>query len=163
MSQGSSSSSSYQPIKRTFFLENLGCAKNQVDAEILIAAMEDAGWQRTEIADRADVILVNSCGFIESAKSESIQTTLSFRELYPDKKIIIAGCLSQRYGGELADLIPEVDGVFGNKDLERIPDVVNAAFEGRRPVLIPESGSPIRLRKPGGGERSFCRSRKASM
>ena len=132
----------------TFYLENLGCSKNQVDAEIMITKLTEAGWSCTDSPDDAECIVVNTCGFIEPAKKESIETTLSFRAQYPDKKILMAGCFAQRYGGTLLDQLPEVDGVFGNHDLNKAPEALSAAIAGSRQTLIPEAGGgyPTRSR-----------------
>ena len=78
--------------KRTFYLENLGCSKNQVDAEVMIASLEKNGWEFVQNSDAAELIIVNTCGFIEVARIESIDTAISFREIYPGKKILMAGC-----------------------------------------------------------------------
>ena len=121
-----------------FYVENLGCAKNQVDAETIIVALEDASCRRVEEAGEADIIIVNTCGFIEDARQESIDVTLSFRQLYPGKRIIVAGCLSQRNGSELATLLPEVDGIFGNRAPSRIGEIVDDVLDGRRRVFLPE-------------------------
>lgn len=115
-------------MKKTFYIENLGCSKNQVDAEIIIALMEKKGWKYTD-AEKAEVLLINTCGFINDAKEESIQTILDCREYYPGKIIIATGCLSQRYGQELADEMTEADGFIGNTDIYRIPDAVEEIIE----------------------------------
>ena len=72
----------------TFYIENLGCAKNQVDAETIIAALEQAGHDYVATPARAELIIVNSCGFIDSAKEESIDTALALRASYPDSKLV---------------------------------------------------------------------------
>ncbi|HDQ15159.1 MAG TPA: 30S ribosomal protein S12 methylthiotransferase RimO [Sediminispirochaeta sp.] len=123
---------------KTFYIERLGCAKNQVDAEFLYDKLINAGWTYSEKADEAELIIVNTCGFIQSAKEESLETTLEARRLYPGKKILLAGCLAQRYGQELAHKLPELDGVFGNHDLDQIVSVADQVVEGARPVHIPE-------------------------
>jgi ribosomal protein S12 methylthiotransferase len=101
----------------SYFLDPFGCAKNQVDAETMMALLAAAGWSAAGNPADADLIIVNSCGFIESAKRESINAVLSWRKNYPEKKILLAGCLAQRYAGELAQAMPEADGLFGNADL----------------------------------------------
>ncbi len=124
----------------SFYLENLGCSKNQVDAEVMITKLVEAGWTWARAPGDAECIIVNTCGFIEPAKEESIETTLLFRQQYPHKKILMTGCFAQRYGGELLDQLPEVDGVFGNHDLNRIPDALSATLEGKRMTLLPDAG-----------------------
>ncbi len=100
---------------RTFHLESLGCAKNQVDAELMIAALERAGWARAQGPEDAEVLIVNTCGFISAAKKESIETSLELKARYPGKRLVMVGCLSERYAGELRDELPEIDGFLGDR------------------------------------------------
>ncbi len=122
-------------MTRTFFLENLGCAKNQVDAEIMIAALEATGWRRCAEAGEASVILVNTCGFIGPAKQESIDVALGFLSEYPEARVVLAGCLSQRYPDDLASGIPELAGVFGNRAPARIVELLDSIAAGTAPGL----------------------------
>ncbi|MDR0313278.1 MAG: 30S ribosomal protein S12 methylthiotransferase RimO [Treponema sp.] len=108
-----------------YFLDPFGCAKNQVDAENMMASLNRAGWAASG-PEEADLIIINSCGFIESAKQESINAVLAWRKLYPKKKILLAGCLAQRYEKELKEALPEADSFFGVDDLSGI---VKAAQE----------------------------------
>ena len=117
-----------------YFLDPFGCAKNQVDGENMMAALEGAGWLCADDTADADVIIVNSCGFIESAKQESINAVLAWRKLYPGKKILLSGCLAQRYAAELAESLPEADALFG---IEDVSGIVGAAQS-----LIPQSRVP---------------------
>ena len=132
---------------KIFYLENLGCSKNQVDAEVMIASLEKDGWSYSKDPDNAELIIVNTCGFIEAAKAESIDTAISFREKYPGKKILMAGCFAQRYGAGLLDKMPEIDGVFGNLNLQVVPKVANSVFQGERPAILPLEGSSRPERK----------------
>jgi ribosomal protein S12 methylthiotransferase len=109
-----------------YFLDPFGCAKNQVDAENMMAYLNGSGWSAASDASDADLVIVNSCGFIESAKQESINAVLGWRKLYPGKKILLAGCLAQRYAKELAEALPEADGFFGTEDLSKIADAANS-------------------------------------
>jgi ribosomal protein S12 methylthiotransferase len=109
-------------LSKRYFLDPFGCAKNQVDAETMMAGLDAAGWTVCADALDADLIIVNSCGFIEKAKRESINAVLSWRSLYPEKKILLSGCLPQRYPAELAESLTEADGFFGNGDLSRIAE-----------------------------------------
>lgn len=102
------------------YIENLGCAKNQVDAEVMAHNLEKDGWTLTDDATKASLIIVNTCGFIESAREESIDTFFSLKEQNPKAKIIVSGCLAQRYAQELGTQLPEANGVFGNRDLAEI-------------------------------------------
>lgn len=105
-----------------FYIDQHGCAKNQVDGEILISKLIDDGYEYVETADDADVIIINSCGFIESAKKESLNALYDARAAYPKKKIILAGCLAERYAEIFKENLPEADGIFGNGDLLTISE-----------------------------------------
>ncbi len=112
---------------------SLGCPKNQVDAEIMLKKLVDAGYVLVQDADKADVVIVNTCGFIEDAKKESIDAILEMADFKADgvlKKIIVTGCLAQRYGEEVFTEIPEVDGVIGIGANGDIVEVCNALFDG---------------------------------
>jgi len=123
----------------SFYVENLGCAKNQVDAEVMIASLKKEGWTYSrENPEEADLIIVNTCGFIRSSQEEAVETLLGARREYPDKKVLAAGCLAQRWSRELPDLIPELDGVFGNRAPQRVTETVEDVMSGARPVYTPE-------------------------
>jgi ribosomal protein S12 methylthiotransferase len=91
-------------------LITLGCARNEVDSEELAGRLDSGGWTVTD-SDEADVLLVNTCGFIDSAKKDSIDTVLAAADT--GKKVVAVGCLAQRYGAELAQALPEADAVLG--------------------------------------------------
>ncbi|MDY4609729.1 MAG: 30S ribosomal protein S12 methylthiotransferase RimO [Sphaerochaetaceae bacterium] len=122
----------------TVYLESLGCAKNQVDAEVLLTYLAEDGWTKTDDVSQADLIIVNTCGFIESARQESINTFFQLHDARPDAKFIVTGCLSQRYAEALRNDLPEADGIFGNHDLSRILPLVKRVLDGERPVERPE-------------------------
>ncbi len=140
---------------RKIYIESLGCAKNQVDSEVLLTYAEENGFERTMEAADADVIVVNTCGFIESAKTESINTFFSLREINPNAKIVLAGCLAQRYGKEME--LDEADAIFGNHDLSKFPELL-AALDERRQVLVPEYPDPDRERDDRAELMGFPRS-----
>ena len=121
----------------TFFLDQHGCAKNQVDGELMISHLVARGYTQTFDAAEADLIIVNSCGFIESAKTESLNAVMSARAEYPKAKILLAGCLAQRYAADLGENLPEADGIFGNGDLDQLYRVVEPVMQGERVVLTP--------------------------
>ncbi len=122
-----------------FFIDQHGCAKNQVDGELIISLLsKKEGYVQTFDPSEANLIIVNSCGFIESAKTESINAVLSARNLYPNAKILLAGCLAERYANDLKDSLTEADGFFGNGDLDQIYKVVEPLMNGERPVLTPK-------------------------
>ncbi|MDC7226326.1 MAG: 30S ribosomal protein S12 methylthiotransferase RimO [Spirochaetales bacterium] len=121
--------------KRIYYLENLGCAKNQVDAEVMIAALDDRGWTRTMEPVHAGLIIINTCGFIEPAKEESVDVLISFRDAFPDAAVIAAGCLSQRYAEDLAESMPELDGIFGNNSVSMIADYADRLVSGEPQIV----------------------------
>ena len=129
-----------------FFIDQHGCAKNQTDGELLSTYIEKAGFKFTEKPEEADFIIINSCGFIESAKKESINAVYNIKASYPDKKIILAGCLAERYACDLYEQMPELDGIFGNGDISKISEymkkVVQASRNHKRaaPAVFPQQG-----------------------
>lgn len=136
---------------------SLGCNKNQVDAERMLFDIKNAGYQLVADAALADISIINTCGFIESAKQEAIETILEFAQLKKEgriKKIIITGCLAERYREEVSELIPEADAVVGigcNKDIKKILDRVlaneNVQAYGDKTDL-PMTGGRIRTTLP---------------
>ncbi len=126
-----------------FWIDGHGCAKNQVDAEEIAARMEAAGHSYVPGPDEAELIIVNTCGFIEDAKKESIDALISLRSRHPEAKIVAAGCLSQRYAAELAADLAEADGFAGNADLSIFPAFAEAALEGRRPIEVPRAAETM--------------------
>ena len=129
-----------KPAQNTisFYIENLGCAKNQVDAETMIAALEASSHKLSDDPADADLIIINSCGFIEAARRESIDTILEFRKKYPEKRVLLAGCFAQRNGPELLRSLSEIDGVFGNHAPARVSEIIHSVFSGTREVFRPE-------------------------
>ena len=115
-------------MTKRFFLDQHGCAKNQVDGEILIGILTDMGWQKTLEPETADLIIVNSCGFIEPAKLESIEAVVTARTAYPHAKILLAGCLAERYGDVFKTDFEEADAFFGNGDLSQLPVLMAQLF-----------------------------------
>ena len=105
---------------------SLGCPKNQIDAEIMLAAAAERGFEITDSVDGADAVIINTCGFIEDAKKEAIENILDMAELKKEGiigKIIVTGCLAERYKEEILSEMPEVDAVVGlgsNKDIAEI-------------------------------------------
>jgi ribosomal protein S12 methylthiotransferase len=108
---------------RTVHFVSLGCPKNRVDSEVMLGSVRDEGYEHVADASEAEVIVVNTCGFIEAAKKESIDTILEMAALKQTgacRKLIVTGCLSQRYGAELAAEMPEVDHFLGSSDMPKI-------------------------------------------
>ncbi|MEE9416339.1 MAG: 30S ribosomal protein S12 methylthiotransferase RimO, partial [Acidimicrobiales bacterium] len=100
-------------MKRRFYVETLGCPKNQVDSDKLVGKMISEGMAAADDVTQADVVVVNTCAFIEEARQESIDTVLALADENPDAELVVTGCMAERYGGELADALPEVDRVAG--------------------------------------------------
>ena len=115
-----------------FFIDQHGCAKNQTDGELIIGYLTKNGFEFTTNPDEADFIIINSCGFIESAKKESIDAIYNIRKAYPNSKIVLTGCLAQRYASLFSESIPELDGIFGNGDLSKISEFMNSVKEDKK-------------------------------
>ena len=129
--------------KNKIALVTLGCEKNLVDSEIMLGLIEEKGYQITDIEEDAEVIIVNTCGFIDASKEESINTILDLADLKVTaklKSLIVTGCLSQRYKEDLMNEMPEIDGLVGTGDFEKIIDVINATLNGKKQVMV---GNPI--------------------
>lgn len=111
--------------QRIYFV-SLGCPKNQVDTELMLGQVEAAGHSLVQAPDEADVIVVNTCAFIDAAKEESVDTILEMAELKKEraKKLVVTGCLAQRYSSELANDIPEIDHILGSSDFQSIAKVL---------------------------------------
>jgi ribosomal protein S12 methylthiotransferase len=139
---------------------NLGCSKNQVDTEIMLGALGADGFTLAETPEQAEVVIINTCGFIEEAKQESIATLIAYGALKksgPCRALIAAGCLAQRYQAELLEELPELDGVVGTGEFGRIARIVREVLQpnarGRRlwisppPYLYDELTPRLRLGK----------------
>jgi ribosomal protein S12 methylthiotransferase len=122
---------------------SLGCAKNLVDSEVMIAKLGAAGWTLVPDADSADAVVINTCAFIDPAKAESTETILEHAEKKrAGQQLIVAGCLSQRFGNELQSLIPEIDGVIGTGAYASIVDLLDDARAGKKPVRLGFEAEP---------------------
>ena len=121
-----------------FALISLGCSKNLVDSENFIGILVNKrGFEVTSELGEADIIIVNTCGFIGDAKKESIETILEVSDLKINgnlKKIIVTGCLAQRYAGEILKELPEVDAVIGTGEIDKIEKVVEEVLADKRVV-----------------------------
>lgn len=115
---------------------SLGCDKNRVDTENLLAYASDAGIEITSDENEADVIVINTCAFIKSSQQEAIDTILEFVEKKKERdfKIIVTGCLPERYKQEIVDAIPEVDAYLGISEYSKIADVINNVIKGKKVV-----------------------------
>ncbi len=111
----------------TVHLITLGCPKNTTDSELMLGALTSAGFRITTDPDQAQVLVVNTCAFIEAAKRESIDTIMeaaAIKERGTGKRLVVAGCLSQRYGAELRELLPEVDVFVGTGNFLELPELL---------------------------------------
>ncbi|SJZ31286.1 30S ribosomal protein S12 methylthiotransferase RimO [Selenihalanaerobacter shriftii] len=115
-------------------LVSLGCPKNQVDSEIMTGLIEEAGLKIIDDYNQAEVLIVNTCGFIGDAKEESIDTILGLAKYKKDncQVLIVTGCLSQRYPEELKEEIPEIDAILGTGNFDEIVKVINKGLEGEK-------------------------------
>ena len=128
---------------QTVAFVSLGCAKNLVDSEVMIAKLGAAGWALVPDAGEADAVVINTCAFIDPAKAESTETILEHAARKREgQQLIVAGCLSQRYGDELHALIPEIDGVIGTGAYASIVELLDDAMAGRRPVRLGFEAEP---------------------
>ena len=124
---------------------SLGCPKNLVDAEVMLGIAEAAGHQITSDAEGADVLVVNTCAFIDRAKKESVDTTLEMAELkkqMPGRRLVVTGCLAERYREELQREIPEIDAVLGTGEVPRILEALSATVD--RPSTVDGVDSTIK-------------------
>ncbi len=136
---------------------SLGCSKNQVDAEIMLALIQENGFELCADAEQCDVVIINTCGFIEDAKKESIETILEFCQMKAEGKIkvvVVTGCLAERYQQEVALEIPEADVVLGIGCNGEIVKAIKQALAGERVVsfadkaLMPLSGNRVLANAP---------------
>src|SRR5213596_2146737 len=149
---------------------SLGCAKNLVDAEVMLGSVLQRGMEITSRAEDADVLVVNTCAFIDSAKEESIEAILEAHQQRglkkrPDQKLIVSGCMSQRFARELHNELPEVDAFIGLDQVGELGEIVekivgqlsnlpgatykvapheefDLAFTNARPTYIPDYDTP---------------------
>ncbi|MET9646482.1 30S ribosomal protein S12 methylthiotransferase RimO [Streptomyces syringium] len=121
------------PERRTVALVTLGCARNEVDSEELAGRLAADGWDLVEDAADADVAVVNTCGFVEAAKKDSVDALLEANDLKDQGRtqaVVAVGCMAERYGKELAQALPEADGVLGFDDYADISDRLQTILSG---------------------------------
>ena len=125
---------------------SLGCAKNLVNCEQMMALVRDSGHTLCKEPVGADVVVINTCGFIDSAKSEAIDHILQMAELKAAgqiQKILVSGCLSQRYGEQILEELPEVDGILGCGSYIDIVDAVEEVMAGGTPRYFGSINAPV--------------------
>ncbi len=155
---------------------SLGCPKNQVDAEHMLALMDAEGWEIVDYVDGCDAVIVNTCGFIDDAKKEAIENILDMVELKKEgviSKIIVTGCLAQRYKDEIVKEIPEVDAVIGigaNGDIiktveevmsgvdtiEKYPPQCDLPLEGQRILTTPQYWAYLKIGEGCSNRCTYC-------
>ncbi len=142
MSGSVSPATSTTPERRTVALVTLGCARNDVDSEELAGRLAADGWDLVEDPNGADIAVVNTCGFVEAAKKDSIDTLIAAADAKADgaagskgpKAVVAVGCLAERYGKQLADALPEADAVLGFDDYQDISARLTSILHGERPI-----------------------------
>jgi ribosomal protein S12 methylthiotransferase len=123
--------------QRRVFLASLGCAKNLVDSEVMLGTLTSDGWAVTTESDDADAVIVNTCAFIDPAKVESTDAIMRYAAAKkPGQTLVVAGCLAQRYGADLRELIPEIDAVIGTGAFPKIGEVIDESAAGGRPLHL---------------------------
>ncbi|OGQ87644.1 MAG: ribosomal protein S12 methylthiotransferase RimO [Deltaproteobacteria bacterium RIFOXYD12_FULL_56_24] len=143
---------------RTFFTVSLGCPKNLVDTELMLGLLVEAGYVPCDEAEEADLLLVNTCGFIQSAVEEGIEEILALAEVKerrPEKKLVVVGCMVQRYGADLAKEIPEVDLFIGTEGTQNIVSRLQGLGQGGKqqvhlamPTFLVDATLPRKLSSP---------------
>lgn len=130
-------------LKNKVYFHTLGCSKNDVDTSVMESLLDSEKYVLEQDPYVADVIVVNTCGFIDAAKEESIDAILNFAKLKEDKlkKLILAGCLAQRYAKELLSEISEADGVVGTGNLKDINQVLDSAFMDNKIAAVEDLNS----------------------
>lgn len=126
-----------------FHLISLGCAKNLVDSEVMLGSLTGRGWELIDNPEDADLLIVNTCGFIQSAVEEAISEILELvriKEDFPEKRIIVVGCLVQRYKGKLTEELPEVDLFVGTEGPKDIAEIIVQMEDGKflNRVVLPD-------------------------
>ena len=131
------------PTKASVHFRSLGCAKNLLDTEVMLGALATHGYAIAERLDDADVVVVNTCSFIDSAREESVQAILEVADLRESGRLrglVVAGCMPQRYGAALAKELPEVDAFVGTGAFHEIADILDDALAGRGRGVYVEAG-----------------------
>jgi len=133
----------------SIYFVSLGCPKNQVDTELMLGQVQAAGHSLVDAPEAADVIVVNTCAFIDAAKEESVDTILEMaahkKKAKGARRLVVTGCLAQRYADDLAKDIPEIDTILGSADFQAL---ANALALDEQPVILPSGKTKARKRLP---------------
>ena len=149
-------------FKARVHLTTLGCAKNQVDSEVMLGSLALGGYIIAEELRDADIAVVNTCSFIQSAREESIEVILDLAEQKQKgrlRALVVAGCLPQRYGRELAKELPEVDAFVGTGEFQHIVRILDDALDGRGRGVYVDAAPSARFPAFAGASRA-ARSRR---
>ena len=133
-------------MEKTFAMISLGCAKNLVNSEQMLYLMSEAGYMLVPEAEGADLAIVNTCGFIDAAKTEAIDNILELAELKKQGKLgglIVTGCLAERYKDSILSELPEIDAVLGVGNFKDIVAAANTVMEGRNLSLFGSNSAPV--------------------
>jgi len=135
-------------MTKTVWIESLGCPKNEVDGERMEVLLSERGYKITEDQNQADILILNTCGFIQSAKEESIEEIFNLVALKNQdrkKKIILCGCLAQRYPDELWRKIPELGALFGISEIDKVDGICSSVLKGEKvfKVSLPERNNGV--------------------
>ena len=133
-------------MEKTFAMISLGCAKNLVNSEQMLYLMSEAGYMLVPEAEGADMAIVNTCGFIDAAKTEAIDNILELAELKKQGKLgglIVTGCLAERYKDSILSELPEIDAVLGVGNFKDIVAAANTVMEGRNLSLFGDNSAPV--------------------
>jgi ribosomal protein S12 methylthiotransferase len=125
---------------------SLGCPKNLVDSEVMMGILARNGYEFTPRAEEAEVLIVNTCSFIEPAQKESVDTILEmaeYKKFGAAKRLIVAGCLVERYRDDIRRQVPEVDAVVGTGEIERILEAVRGEWNSTAPAREPDTSTTI--------------------
>ena len=126
--------------EKTVAIITMGCARNEVDSEELAARLESQGWTLVKDAEHAEAVMVNTCGFVDIAKADSINTIIEAADLKESggatKAVVAVGCLAQRYGSELASDLPEADAVLSFDDYPNIGERLDAVMRGEKVTML---------------------------
>ncbi|MFP4459535.1 MAG: 30S ribosomal protein S12 methylthiotransferase RimO [Candidatus Zixiibacteriota bacterium] len=126
---------------KKFFIQTMGCPKNEVDSDFIAYSLIEKGYEKADDFRNADIIIVNTCSFIDDAKEESIEAVLEFANAKNnDIKLVLAGCMAEQFGQELLDEIPEVDAVIGNRNLLQATDRIDKILSNRNERITQTGG-----------------------
>jgi len=124
---------------KDIYIFTLGCPKNEVDSQIMAKCLTDNGWTIRNSIEESQIIIINTCGFIEEAKGESLDIiwqALDHKEKGQIQHVIVTGCLAERYGALLAEEIPELDAIIGNRNIRRMPEFLASAISSEKKPYI---------------------------